>query len=88
MLCTGAAHTGIAGPHLAGYEVPPVRRVRLQMLQTEPLPRAVTTSVADGDSLRYYPAFDLPGRAGSGRRPRPPRRSRRSCCSCSGWTAA
>jgi hypothetical protein len=23
----------------------------------------LTTSVADGDSLRYYPAFDLPGRA-------------------------
>jgi FAD dependent oxidoreductase TIGR03364 len=63
VLCTGAAHTGIAGPHLASYEVPPVRRVRLQMLQTEPLPRAVTTAVADGDSLRYYPAFDLPGRA-------------------------
>ena len=36
VLCTGAAHTGVAGPHLAGYERPPVRRVRLQMLQTEP----------------------------------------------------
>ncbi len=33
---TGAAHTGIAGPHLAGYQRPPVRRVRLQMLQTGP----------------------------------------------------
>ncbi len=62
VLCTGAAHTGVAGPHLAGYEVPAVRRVRLQMLQTAPLLRAVTTAVADGDSLRYYPAFDLPGR--------------------------
>jgi FAD dependent oxidoreductase len=64
VLCTGAAHTGIAGPHLAGYERPPVRRVRLQMLQTEPLRARLTTAVADGDSLRYYPAFDLPGRAG------------------------
>jgi FAD dependent oxidoreductase TIGR03364 len=62
VLCTGAAHTGIAGPHLAGYETPPVRRVRLQMLQTAPFPRTLTTAVADGDSLRYYPAFDLPGR--------------------------
>jgi FAD dependent oxidoreductase TIGR03364 len=64
VLCTGAAHTGIAGPHLAGYERPPVRRVRLQMLQTEPFGGRLTTAVADGDSLRYYPAFDLPGRAG------------------------
>jgi FAD dependent oxidoreductase TIGR03364 len=63
VLCPGAAHTGIAGPHLAEYAQPPVRRVRLQMLQTEPLAARLTTSVADGDSLRYYPAFDLPGRA-------------------------
>jgi FAD dependent oxidoreductase TIGR03364 len=63
VLCTGATHTGLAGPHLAGWERPPVRRVRLQMLQTEPLRPALTTSVADGDSLRYYPAYDLPGRA-------------------------
>jgi len=33
------------------------------MLQTEPFDRQLTTSVADGDSLRYYPAYDLPGRA-------------------------
>ena len=63
VLCTGAVHTGIAGPHLAGYERPPVRRVRLQMLQTEPFGEKLTTAVADGDSLRYYPAFDLPGRS-------------------------
>jgi FAD dependent oxidoreductase TIGR03364 len=62
VLCTGAAHTGVAGPHLAGYQRPPVRRVRLQMMQTEPFAGRLTTSVADGDSLRYYPAFDLPGR--------------------------
>jgi FAD dependent oxidoreductase TIGR03364 len=63
VLCPGAAHTGIAGPHLTGYPRPPVRRVRLQMLQTAPLSARLTTSVADGDSLRYYPAYDLPGRA-------------------------
>jgi glycine/D-amino acid oxidase-like deaminating enzyme len=32
------------------------------MMQTEPLPGQLTTSVADGDSLRYYPAYDLPAR--------------------------
>jgi len=62
VLCPGAAHTGIAGPHLASYQRPPVRRVRLQMLQTEPFGGTLTTSVADGDSLRYYPAYELPGR--------------------------
>ncbi len=64
VVCTGAAHTGLAGPHLAGYDQPPVRRVRLQMMQTGPFPGRLTTSLADGDSLRYYPAFDLPGRGG------------------------
>jgi glycine/D-amino acid oxidase-like deaminating enzyme len=63
IVCTGAAHTGLVGPHLAGYPRPPVRRVRLQMMQTEPLDQQLSTSVADGDSLRYYPAYDLPGRS-------------------------
>ncbi|MGN6794865.1 MAG: TIGR03364 family FAD-dependent oxidoreductase [Streptosporangiaceae bacterium] len=63
VLCTGAAHTGVAGRYLAGFDGSPLRRVRLQMLQTEPFDRRLTTSVADGDSLRYYPAYDLPGRA-------------------------
>ena len=47
------------GELLAGE---PVRRVRLQMLETEPLTDRVTTSLADGDSLRYYPAFAGPSR--------------------------
>lgn len=62
VLCTGAAHTGLVGPHLAGFATPPVRRVRLQMLQTEAFTGQLTTAIADGDSLRYYPAFDLPSR--------------------------
>src|SRR5262249_49149928 len=41
----------------------PLRRVRLQMLETEPFSSKVTTSLADGDSLRYYPVFDVPARA-------------------------
>ncbi len=56
--CTGAAHHGIAA-HAGPRKL---RRVRLQMLQTEPLDETLTTSVADGDSLRYYPAYDLPAR--------------------------
>jgi len=60
ILCPGAAHTGVAGRYLAGGGV---RRVRLQMMQTAPLAGRITTALADGDSLRYYPAYDLPGRA-------------------------
>jgi FAD dependent oxidoreductase TIGR03364 len=66
ILCPGAAHTGVAGRYLARggvLGVLGVRRVRLQMMQTAPLAERVTTALADGDSLRYYPAYDLPGRA-------------------------
>jgi len=59
ILCPGAAHTGVAGRYLAGA----VRRVRLQMMQTAPLAGRITTALADGDSLRYYPAYDLAARA-------------------------
>jgi FAD dependent oxidoreductase TIGR03364 len=69
VLCTGANFTGLAGPHLAASGAlardaggTGLRRVRLQMLQTAPLPGSLTTSVADGDSLRYYPAFEVPSR--------------------------
>ena len=62
VLCPGAAHTGVAGRYLARGGPSPVRRVRLQMMQTEPLAERITTALADGDSLRYYPAYDLPGR--------------------------
>jgi FAD dependent oxidoreductase TIGR03364 len=73
VLCTGANFTGIAGPHLASSGALAedaggrgLRRVRLQMLQTAPFPGTLTTSVADGDSLRYYPAYDVPSLAGLG----------------------
>ena len=69
VLCTGADFTGLAGPHLAASGAlagdaggKGLRRVRLQMLQTAPLPGSLTTSVADGDSLRYYPAYEVPSR--------------------------
>jgi glycine/D-amino acid oxidase-like deaminating enzyme len=78
VLCTGANFTGVAGPHLAasgalasssitdgkaGAEPTGLRRVRLQMLQTLPFDGRLTTALADGDSLRYYPAYDVPSRA-------------------------
>ncbi|WP_328582113.1 TIGR03364 family FAD-dependent oxidoreductase [Streptomyces sp. NBC_00370] len=54
VLCTGAWLGGLVrelAPEL------PVRRVRLQMMQTDPLGEELTTSVADADSFRYYPAY-------------------------------
>jgi FAD dependent oxidoreductase TIGR03364 len=56
ILCTGAHYRGLAGAHLGEA---PLRRVRLQTMQTEPFDRSLTTSIADGDSLRYYPAYDV-----------------------------
>jgi FAD dependent oxidoreductase TIGR03364 len=54
VVCTGAWHAGLAAALLGESAL---RRVRLQMLQTEPLDEPLTTSVADADSLRYYPAY-------------------------------
>jgi glycine/D-amino acid oxidase-like deaminating enzyme len=62
ILCPGAAFTGVAGRYQRYLARDGVRRVRLQMMQTAPLAERLTTAVADGDSLRYYPAYDLPGR--------------------------
>lgn len=62
VLCTGAVFTGVIGRYLAYLARDGVRRVRLQMMQTAPMAERLTTAVADGDSLRYYPAYDLPGR--------------------------
>jgi FAD dependent oxidoreductase TIGR03364 len=54
LVCPGAAHGGLTR-EIAGDL--PVRRVRLQMMQTEPLDEPLTTAIADGDSFRYYPGF-------------------------------
>jgi FAD dependent oxidoreductase TIGR03364 len=63
VLCPGAVFTGVVGRYLSSLARDGVRRVRLQMMQTAPLAERLTTAVADGDSLRYYPAYDLPARA-------------------------
>jgi FAD dependent oxidoreductase TIGR03364 len=57
VLATGDAYNGIAADHFASS---PLRRCRLQMCQTAPFPTRLTTSIADGDSLRYYPAYRSP----------------------------
>lgn len=57
LVCPGATLSGLAR-ELAGNL--PLRRVRLQMMQTAPLDESLTTSFADGDSLRYYPGFAGP----------------------------
>jgi FAD dependent oxidoreductase TIGR03364 len=53
--------TGAAFDHLEGTErlAARLRRVRLQMMETEPLAGVLTTSLADADTLRYYPAYEV-----------------------------
>ncbi len=51
--------TGADYDHLPGTAAPAehLQRVRLQMFETEPFGATLTTSIADADTLRYYPAF-------------------------------
>jgi len=60
IVCPGAERQGPIADLVEGA---PIRRVQLQMMQTAPLGERLTTSIADGDSLRYYPAFDVPALA-------------------------
>lgn len=53
-LCLGASLSGFAAEL---FELEALRTVRLQMAETEPFGRELTTSIANGDSLRYYPAY-------------------------------
>ena len=63
VLCIGDRLSGLGGRVGAALSAAPLRRCRLQMLQTAPHGERLTTAVADADSMRYYPAFDLSGRA-------------------------
>ena len=53
--------TGAAYDHLRGTGAPAarLRRVRLQMLETAPFGPRLTTALADADTLRYYPAYEV-----------------------------
>ena len=64
---------------IAPVAAAPIRRCRLQMMQTAPLGEELTTSVADGDSFRYYPAYAArPLRPARPQPPSPPSTG----CSC------
>jgi FAD dependent oxidoreductase TIGR03364 len=54
IVCVGATLSGFAAEL---FEDEPLRKVRLYMAETEPLGRPLTTSIANGDSFRYYPGF-------------------------------
>jgi FAD dependent oxidoreductase TIGR03364 len=53
-LCVGATLSGFCAEL---FEREPLRRVRLNMAETERFDAALTTSIANGDSFRYYPNF-------------------------------
>ncbi|MFY9782411.1 MAG: FAD-dependent oxidoreductase [Acidimicrobiales bacterium] len=53
-LCVGATLSGFCAEL---FEDQPLRRIRLNMAETEPFGSVLTTSIANGDSFRYYPNF-------------------------------
>lgn len=63
ILCIGDRLSGLGGRVGATLSAAPLRRCRLQMMQTAPLDVRLTTAVADADSMRYYPSYDLTSRA-------------------------
>jgi FAD dependent oxidoreductase TIGR03364 len=55
--CPGADHSSIFKEQ---FDTAPVRKVFLQMMNTAPFKEEITTSIADGDSMRYYPGYNVP----------------------------
>jgi len=55
--CPGADHSSIFKEQ---FDTAPIRKVYLQMMSTAPFKEEITTSIADGDSMRYYPGYDVP----------------------------
>lgn len=66
VICPGATHDCLVGDHLASA---PLRRCQLQMMQTEAFDHPLTTSIADVDSMRYYPAYEHVDLSPLGRQP-------------------
>jgi FAD dependent oxidoreductase TIGR03364 len=58
VLATGASYDHLPGTASMATRL---RRVRLQMLETAAFAPRLTTSLADADSLRYYPAYESAG---------------------------
>ncbi len=58
IVATGAAFDQLEGTDAVAGRV---RRVRLQMMETLPFDGVLTTSLADADTLRYYPAYEVVG---------------------------
>ena len=56
IVATGAAYDHLPG---TGELAERLRRVRLQMIETAPFAPTLTTSLADADTLRYYPAYEV-----------------------------
>jgi FAD dependent oxidoreductase TIGR03364 len=56
VVATGAAYDQLPGTEAVRARV---RRVRLQMLETAPYAGELTTALADADTLRYYPAYEV-----------------------------
>jgi len=54
VICPGSAHKGFLAEFLEGA---PLRKVHLQMGATVPFAATLGHSIADADSMRYYPAF-------------------------------
>jgi FAD dependent oxidoreductase TIGR03364 len=63
ILCVGDRTNGIAGQVGSSLAATSLTRCRLHMMQTAPAAERVTTAMADGNSMRYYPAFDLEARS-------------------------
>jgi FAD dependent oxidoreductase TIGR03364 len=59
LVCTGASVELYGADRVAAAEL---RTIRLQMAETVAAKRPLTTAVANADSMRYYPGFELPAR--------------------------
>jgi len=56
VVATGASYDQLPG---TDPQAARLRRVRLQMFETAPFTARLTTSLADADTLRYYPAYEV-----------------------------
>lgn len=59
IFCVGSSQAGVSARLQSDV---PLQRVRLQMLETEPLDTIVPTLLSDSLSLHYYPVYDVPAR--------------------------